>query len=292
MLTENATEAGRFVKTTNHNPTFHNRWYYIRAEARRTTRNGTAGVLLKLTVDDVPVCEYFDAQPLQSLSKGGRVAFWTIDSVLMIARAKIESENMGTRALPTGLLDAAYDLSDAAKINAGTDDLVPRPVRSDGLASSLVTRSNEGDDAVFTMRNPASGGIFAVGLQKGGKAAPLRATQASKLDMELALPANARVDLYATVDGVRHLISLGKNTRPDARVRVLGEAALSPVGGDWKRISFDLGAALRRLYPNATEWKIDDLELGALHGDDYRLVGFEGNPMGISYKMRNARLAG
>jgi hypothetical protein len=111
--------------------------------------------------------------------------------------------------------------------------------------------------------------------------------------MHVAIPTESHVDLYATVNGVRHVINLGKIKRLDARVRVLGDAAVTASEADgWKHVSFDLGAALKRLYPNATEWKIEDLQIGALHGEDYRWVGFGGNPLGASYRLRGARLIG
>jgi hypothetical protein len=294
MLDENIKEVARFVKPINHNPTFHNRWYYIRAEARQTQRNGQKGVLLKLTVDDTLICQYFDAQPLPAIERGGRVAMWTLDSVLMIARAKIESAEMGTRALPQGLLDAAVPDNPVLPTGLGEGVLFPRPVVTGELASAVVTQAAHSDaEPVFTVRNPAAGGHFAVNLQKGGSSTPLRATPATKIDMHVAIPAESHVDLYATVNGVRHVISLGKNKRLDARVRVLGEATLAPAEGDgWKHVSFELGVALKRLYPNASEWKIEDLQIGALHGDDYRWVGFGANPLGASYKLRGARLVG
>lgn len=294
MLAENTSDVARFVKPINHNPTFHNRWYYIRAEARHTQRNGQKGVLLKLTMDDTLICEYFDAQPLPAVERGGRVAMWTLDSVLMIARAKIESAEMGIRALPKGLLDAAAPDKLVAPANLDNGALVPRPVVTGDLASAVVTQATQTDsEPIFTVRNPAAGGLFAVELQKGSGSAPLRATPSTKIDMDVAIPAESQVDLYATVNGVRHVISLGKNRRLDARVRVLGEATVTRAeASDWKHVSFDLGAALKRLYPSVSEWKIEDLKIGALHGDDYRWVGFGANPLGASYKLRGARMVG
>ncbi|HEX8234352.1 MAG TPA: hypothetical protein VF600_00185 [Abditibacteriaceae bacterium] len=293
MLAENSSDVARFVKPINHNPTFHNRWYYIRAEVRQARRNGQNGVQLKLTVDDTLICDYFDAEPLPSIQNGGRVAMWTLDSVLMIARAKIESAGMGLRSLPQGLLDAAVPEKPLTPIGVGDGVLVPRPVVTGELASAVVTEAAQGDsEPVFTVRNPAAGGLFAVDLQKGGTAS-LRATPATRIDMDVTIPVESQVDLYATVNGVRHVISLGKNKRLDARVRVLGEATVTPAAPDgWQHVSFELGAALKRLYPNAGEWKIEDLQIGALHGDDYRWVGFGGNPLGASYKLRGARLVG
>jgi hypothetical protein len=115
--------------------------------------------------------------------------------------------------------------------------------------------------------------------------------------MDVTMPSDTHVDLYASIDGVPHLISLGKNERPDARVIPLGSATVgtiaSPPGSStaWKHVSFNLGAALKNLYPDQKSWNVDSVQIGALHGDEYRWQGFEGNPMGAAYQLRGARLS-
>ena len=299
MVSENSGNAARFVKPINHNPIFHNRWFYVRAETRRGIKDGKAGVWLRVSVDDVLLCEYFDQNPLPSLKTGGRVALWTIDSVFMVARAKIESSVMGTRALPAGLFDADPALANANARNVSADLLVPRPVSADGLASALVSQSasDSSGGPVWTVRNPASGGLFAVSLFKGGTSSKLKVTPNTRLDMDITTPGNTHVDVYASVDGVSHLISLGKNERPDARVVPLGNASIGTVANlpgnkiPWKHVSFNLGAALKTLYPDKNSWSVDSVQIGALHGDEYRWQGFEGNPMGAAYQLRGARLS-
>lgn len=298
-VAENTTDAARFVKPINHNPIYHNRWFYVRAETRRETQNGKAGIRLRVSVDDVPLCDYFDANPLPSIAKGGRVALWTLDSVFMVARAKIESSVMGTRSLPSGLLDADTSLADANAKNLSADTLVPRPIPADGLATALVSEAKLDSQSgpVWTVRNPASGGLFAVKLFKGGTSSALKVTPSTRLDMDITMPGETHVDLYASIDGVVHLISLGKAERPDARVVPLGSATVgtiaSPPGssGSWKHVSFNLGAALKNLYPDQKSWNVDSVQIGALHGDEYRWQGFEGNPMGAAYQLRGARLS-
>ncbi len=55
-------------------------------------------------------------------------------------------------------------------------------------------------------------------------------------------------------------------------------------------MAFDLGAALQKMYPAAREWQVENIQIGALHGDEYRWLGFDGNLLGTTYQLRGARL--
>ncbi|HVF10090.1 MAG TPA: hypothetical protein VNA16_04765, partial [Abditibacteriaceae bacterium] len=300
-VAENPAGGMRFPLPVNHNPLWHNRWAYIRAELRHTKKDGRDGVQISLSMDDEPLLEYFDAEPLPAVKRGGHVAFWTVDGTIMIARAKIESAEVGARALPVGLLDAAATVPD---IKIDGDVLMPRALISDGLPSAVIKSTAAGgaapDDAVWTISNPATGGLFAVQLVKPGaeadKPAPWRITPDTRFEMDVALPPEAKIDLYATINGERHLMNLSGNQKPDARVKLLGavpEAPSTDTGEQgWRHVAFDLGAALKKLYPTAASWDVNELTLGALHGDEYRWLGFGGNPLGASYRLRGARLIG
>lgn len=283
-------ENARFERPINQNPSFHKRWFYIRAEARHATKNGKTGVLLSLTLDDAPLLEYFDAEPLPAASSGGKVAFWTVDGAMMLARAKIESATMGARALPAGLLDAGVPVT--AEVAASPGALMPRPETVDGLPSA-VAEVNEG---VWTIRDPVAGGTFAVDFVKPGapadRLAPLAVKSDTKIEWEWQ-PGEAKVDFYATIGDDMNLLSL-TGPQPDARARTLGDtrkiASLEDMSGGWQKVSFPIGAALQKKYPGQTTWTVDALTLGALHGDEYRWLGFGGNSLDTSYKIRNVRI--
>jgi hypothetical protein len=122
VVADNETDAARFINATNGNMEFHRHWFYIRAEAKAAREGGKDGVRLRLYMDEKLLCEYFDAQPLPALQSGGRVAIWTLDNGIMVARAKIESASFGNRVLPAGLLDAMPRATKAAT--------TPRPTPS------------------------------------------------------------------------------------------------------------------------------------------------------------------
>jgi len=298
MVAENQVQGSRFPLAVNHNPQWHNRWAYIRAELRHAQKDGRDGIMVSLSMDEEPLLEYFDAEPLPAIKQGGHVAFWTVDGTLMIARAKIESANIGPRIMPAGLTYAAMQ----PDIKTVGDTLVPRALLADSTPSAVVRstpgRADKPGEVVWSITNPTTGGLFAVQLLKPDTGAansiPLKVTQNTKIGLDIALPPDVNIDFYATIRGVRHLVTLAGNQKPDARVKLLGTTANQPGAGtasDWRHISFDIGAALKKLYPDANSWEIEELTLGALHGDEYRWVGFGGNPMGASYRLRGARLS-
>ena len=290
----NETENARFEKPINQNLSFHKRWFYIRAEARRATQNGQAGVLLRLTIDDAKLMEYFDADPLPLAKNGGQVAFWTVDSAMMIARAKIESASIGQKIMPAGLIDAAASAPAEAMASIGPfSTLLPRPEIVDDLPAAAL----ESAEGIYTVRNPTAGGTFAVDLVKPGTSpqgySPLTITPQSKLEWEWQ-PGEAKLNFYATLGDDMNFLPLTAQPERDARAQLLGDAkqlvATQDLAGGWQKVTINLGAALQKRYGTASEWKVDSLTLGTLHGDEYRLLGFGGNALGTSYKIKNLRL--
>ena len=264
-----------FHNTINHVMEWHRTWFYIRASARAATKDGKNGVMITLSRDDEKLLDYFDPDPLPLYETGGRVAFWTLDSTMMIARAKIEAQQMGTRSLPQGLMETAYVAgSDANNAKANASELAPVAVVETDVKTAIVAP----DKNAWTITNPVSGGIFAVDLNR----APLTATPNTKFSMNAAIPIGVKVDLYAMMDGQWHTIALTGDQKPDPMAPTLG--ALSKSGNAY---TFDIGAALSREFPGEKSWKIETLRLGAMQGDPYRWVGFDGNDMDANYRIAN-----
>lgn len=278
VLAENTGTEAYFQETTNHNTKWHRKWFYIRAEARQAVKDGKTGVQLTLTLDDSPIVTVFDPNPLPTWKEGGRVAFWTVDSTLMIARAKIESAKMGLKALPTGLMDSMPQPVLAATGSATT--LKPVAVNNGDNASVIVSADKGG----WTLADPASGGPFEARLN----AAPLQATPATRLQFDAEIPAGVKIDTYCVIDGQRYTLEMTGEQKPDALAPSLGKMTRSaPNTAGLSKWSFDLGAALQKRFPDRKSWPIESLSLGARHGDNYRWLGFDGNAMGSRYKIAN-----
>ncbi len=268
VIAENSGAGAFFQDTINHNNTWHRSWFHIRAEARRAQKDGGNGVQITLSLDDKVILTAFDPAPLPGLKKNGRVAFWTVDSTLMIARARIEAEEMGLKTFPDRLLnDTPLEKpGDAASKNA------PLPTVMGDDASAIVRAQDKG----WRVQDPTSGGIFEVKL-------PLKSadvTPKTRLEIDAQIPAGVKIDAYIQIDDALSLIELTGAQKPDAMTPSLGQ--MTKNGDKW---SFDLGAALQKRFPGQKTWKIDALTLGARHGDQYRWLGFDGNAQGASYAL-------
>lgn len=277
VLAESHSDDAYFQETINNNMKWHRKWFYIRAEARRAVKDGKRGVQLTLTLDDTQVLSAFDPNPLPNWQRGGRVAFWTLDSTLMIARAKVEAQTMGLKSLPAGLLDATPRV---LKVNNGTSlSDMPQAVILGDDASALVTPEKIG----WKISNPTSGGIFEVKL--GAKT--LTVTPQTRLEIDAQIPQGVKVDAYIQIGDALSTLEMTGAQPLDAMALTLGK--MTKTGNKW---SFDLGAALQKRFPSQKSWKIDALSLGARQGNAYRHVGFDGNALGSSYRVSGWRVTG
>ena len=85
------TDKFKFDNPVSMNLKFQRHWFYIRVEKR--------GNRLRYYIDDKLALEYEDPEPIPA----GRVAFWTYDNGLVIARARISYEN-GGQVVPLPIL--------------------------------------------------------------------------------------------------------------------------------------------------------------------------------------------
>ncbi len=273
VIAENAGDEAFFHETITNNMKWHRTWFHIRAEARRAAKDGKNGVQLTLTLDDAVIVSAFDPNPLPQWEKGGRVAFWTLDSTIMIARAKVEAEYLGLKTLPAGLLDSTPPLATPLAANAKA----PIPIVSGDDATAIVSAETEG----WSVTDPASGGIFEVKLPL----AKVEITPKTRLELDVQIPAGVKIDAYLQSEDALSTIELTGDQPNDPMAPSLGK--MTKNGEKW---GFDIGAALQKRFPSQKTWKIDALSLGARHGEAYRWVGFDGNALGSTYKLRGWRL--
>jgi hypothetical protein len=152
----------------------------------------------------------------------------------------------------------------------------------------------------WNIRNPVSGGLFKVRLGNASTLpavqVPLAVSATARIEADIMLPSDVQVDVYLLIAGVPHVVQLSGPPLGEEKLRALGAFEKKTVGapagttGNWQHISFDLGAALQKVYPDAKSWAIEELSVGALHGDRYRWLGFGGNPLGATYQLHNVRL--
>lgn len=273
-----------FDKPTNQYNGFHHAWAKIRAEVRAATQNGQNGVLIKLTMDDHVLASYFDPAPLPAFNNGGRVAVWTTDSAIMLARVSIENQHSGEHSLPDGLINATPKVLLPAPDSGGFTPVVI--IGNDNLPSSVVTNLSRDS---WNITNPKSGGIFAVQLQQNSSKSPLRISTKNHLSFDFKMPETTHLDLYVTIDGTRYLVPLNGNQQPDASASLLLQPAITPSNG-WQHVDVDFAKVLSGMLPRDKSWDLQKIEIGALHGDYYRWLGFDGNLLGSEYQLRNIAL--
>ncbi len=272
LVADNASDKASFHETINHNMAWHRTWVYVRAEARHATQNGKNGVMVTLNVNNEPLATYFDPSPLATWKSGGRVCFWTLDSTLMLARAKVEAQTAGSLSVPVTLHDTTPQGTITDSPVAGR--IVP-VVENDEATVSL-SPSKDG----LRVENRIAGGQFAAVLE----AQPQKITPQTRLSFDWKASPDAKVDVYVRTGDDWHLLELSGDQRPDAMAPSIGKAKRGTVQNGWTPVSFDLGSAL----PGVRT--IDEIRIGALHGDAYRWQGFDGNSEGAWYELKGLEL--
>jgi len=267
LVADNDSDQASFHETINHNMAWHRSWVYVRASARRAAQDGKQGVLVSLSVNNEPLASYFDSSPLPSWKEGGRVCFWTLDNTLMLARAKIEAQSGGAVSVPATLRDT----TPPAIADKGA--LSPSPLVENDESGARVALA----DGAWRVENNIAGGPFAVRLGDGAQHISL----GTRLSLDWHASPDAKVDLYLRTGDDWHLLELCGDQKPDAMTPSLGKFKRSTSSDGWTNMTFDLGAALKGIQ------NVDEIRIGALHGDAYRWQGFDGNPQGAWYEWKN-----
>jgi hypothetical protein len=136
------------------------------------------------------MAEYTDPTPLPGALKAGRIAFWTYNGGLSIARVRLW--HSGVESAPNTLAPQP----NAATVKNALGEWAPR---HDGLietSSWLQPASANGHNAV-QITNPQSGGDWTVYVTRQ----PFDAATHPRLRFDYRVPTGVRVNLYAKVDG-------------------------------------------------------------------------------------------
>jgi hypothetical protein len=241
----------------------HHKWWDIRLEK--------IGSLVRLSVDDQAYIEYNDPDPLP----GGRVALWTADNGLMVARARIYYQAESARAM---------DYLQCA----------PPPPDDTGVAEAQEKgwHTDPGDKTVVVRQEAANRklpSICAVDMAGGGQfvvsapGAPFDAAKGGVICFDYRVPAKAAVNLYARCNGVAYALILSGDPKPPAPAKALGALPGFVADGQWRHARYDLGAALRGVLPGTGAIPVEELFFANLTDDPYKACGFGANPAGSKY---------
>lgn len=287
--TQQVAETTKVLLPKNYEGEAHRKWFNLRVERTGNT--------ISCYVDRELALRYQDPKPLP----GRHIALWTCGNGVMIARATLYyQQEMATEPVPLLIDNRGWNTLAVEKLGwtaRGKD----ASLRLDavGLAVPLpqrrATRVAVAKTAVA--KTPI---VRAVNLEGGGPFAivpELEAFDALKLpglSFDCFLEKGAAVNLYLRVKGVMHSVRLtgpAKEMELEA-TKVLGAVQDVRADNQWHRISLDLAALLKPLYPNDPEIRVEEIFLGNLSRDIYQQAGFGANPPGATYLVRSFALRG
>jgi hypothetical protein len=293
----------------------HQDWFYVRLERRQTPQ----GLRFRYLVNGKTFFDYTDPDPLADSKSGGRIAFWTYNGGLSIARARIWYDGLNsageTAAQSTLAALPSQPLLEngAASIKNALGEWKPR--RDDLLhQSSLIANEQSAGRRAIRISNPLSGGDWTTFITRQ----PFDAAQQPNLRFDYRLPSGVRLNLYALVDGRwREIVFSGNSALPPSRRRRANRPAtpptrrippangpaivpgLAPVAdsgpldlqmqpgrianvvadGAWHTASFDLLSALRAA---GLPTRVEALAFAA-PDRDYLRCGLGGNHLGATF---------
>ena len=281
----------------------HRQWFDVRIQKR--------GNRISLAVDNIPLLTYEDPDPLT----GDRVALWTQNNGLMLARAVLSHE----REKPLELLTRAparigKPPSAAAPAEAPT---VALPLVNDferdveqwqGAGTRLAvdgTTAAQGKRSLAVVNAGADGEFRTVAV-----AGRFDAVQAGRIAFDYRVPPGVHLALYVRVGRAYYAIgftapgnanppsgvlaSLGKVPDVFSLEQAMALGTVPDVRADdtWRHAAFDLQGALRRFFPNTNPLMVEEVVLANWEprdireeGNDYILAGFLGNALGARYHL-------
>lgn len=280
--TQTVAETTKVLLPANYQAQAHHKWFNLRVE--RT------GNIVSFYVDRELALRYIDPKPLP----GRRIALWTNGNGVIIARATLYYQQELTPE-PVPALIQNRGLRTVAVENLGWKVRGNDPaLRLDAVEHSpkLPTRRNA------TRTPKAIPAVRALNLEGGGQFAivpeleAFDALKTPRLSFDVLLEKSAAINLYLRVKDIYHSIRLTGSTKDTEleATKVLGAAKDVRADGQWHRVSLDVAALLKPLYPNDPEIRVDEAFLGNLTRDTYRQAGFGANTPGTSYLVRSFAL--
>jgi len=228
-----------------------------------------------LYLREEPVLHYEDPEPLP----GGYAAIWTVDSGLLLAKARLAASRLGAPAL---FLRDSLPFADKALTNDCGD------------GQSRVAAA----DGAYEITNAAGGGPFAIALRPRLYSAYERPV----ISFAVKLSPETKIDFYFRCHGkLCRVVLSGPAEDSPPGVTTLGTfEGAGPLGrspargtrsrypdGDWHTVNFDLLGALRGRYPDDKRLVVWQPELANRSDRGYLLAGFGGNRAGATYWLRD-----
>jgi len=261
----------------------HRRWFYVKLRKQ--------GNRLSYYFDNQLVLSYADPKPL----KGERLALWTRDNSIILARAKLSYEKKRLRPVLAALPEEKASRPLALRIESES-----HPGILSSFEDSLDSWSNpSGDQGAFLERdettagrgkaslkltNVHSGGDFAARLPSG----KTDLANVVEFGFDYRIPKGVMVNFYFDLFEKRHFIELTAGGESTENMKRIGAIAVRS-DGRWHRAEFPLSRALREIYPDRAELIAENMTFGNLHAG-YLHAGLGGNLAGAFFHLDNFRI--
>ena len=164
----------------------------------------------------------------------------------------------------------------------------PQPARGQSTGTDVATESLggvEGAPDPFTrVRNLGSGGTWLHVVTN----APIDLAQKGVLEMDVRVPPDAELSLFASLRGQTAEVVVCGESRYRCATVPLGSVEPGPRPGEWQHVAFDFAAALRKAFPDGP-LIIEQLHIGSPYDTLPVMAGLGVNRSGAYYDLANVR---
>ena len=255
----------------------HQDWYYLRIERRQTPQ----GLRFRWSVNNQEIADYLDDKPLGS--EAGRIAFWSHNFNLSIARVRLWHDGLettreeGTAPIASSPIKNALDAWTARR-----DSLLETTAKIEPVS---------GQPETLKFTNPQSGGDWTAYISRK----TFDAAKRPLIKFSYRVPQGVFINLYVKIAG--HWREIGftgdgtlggltdKEVPADAGNR-LGKIENVRADNQWHEATFDLKKALQNA---GLETQIEAFALAAPERG-YLRAGIGGNHQGATYWLRDFQM--
>ncbi len=241
---------------------FHRHWFYIRILK--------LGNNITCYVDRQPVVHWSDPQPINS----GRVAIWTVDNGVLVARTRIWYERI--KSLETAPMPPSN---------------LPQESPSE-VASANGWRAIHNDESQPAVRLTPNGKVEVVNCMSGGRMmvrAPVNdvyVMQSPMLELSMRMGEGTLVNLYLRINGRTVMIPLSQVLPHPNEIVTAGQTAGVQVNRGANgivNVKVDLRSLCEALGMKPQNAILNEVLIGNLTTDEYLLAGLLGNHLGCSF---------
>lgn len=242
---------------------FHRHWFYIRILKLSNT--------ITCYVDRQPIIHWSDSQPINS----GRVAIWTVDNGVLVARTRIWYERI--KSLETAPMPPSNLPQDAPSESTSVNGW----------------KAIWNDESQPMLRLTPNGKVEVVNCMPGGRMAirapvnDVSVMQSPILKLSMRVSEGTLINLYLRLNGRTVMIPLSPMLPHPNNVTIAGQdtagVQVSRGANGAVNVNVDMRSLCEAVGIKAQNAVLNEVLIGNLTTDEYLLAGLLGNHLGCSY---------